>query len=93
VLVCISSVYTILNFRKYSACTVWAQGTNGGGERSSSATSYLTPDVVARNNLHVLLNTRTTRILQSNASSSEGPEFDKVEVVGNGQLFYPLHYI
>ncbi|EKM76823.1 hypothetical protein AGABI1DRAFT_77908 [Agaricus bisporus var. burnettii JB137-S8] len=64
--------------------TAWVQGTNGGGERSSSATAYLTRQILGRKNLHVLLNTRTTRIQRSKTSSSDGPEFDKVEVVGNG---------
>lgn len=65
------------------------QGTNGGGERSSSATAYLTRQILGRENLHVLLNTRTTRIQRSKISSSDGPEFDRVEVVGNGwsQIF------
>jgi choline dehydrogenase len=63
----------------------WTQATIGGGERSSSATAYLTSDVLGRSNLHVLLNTRTTRIMQSNSSSSHGPEFGNVEVFGNGQ--------
>jgi choline dehydrogenase len=65
--------------------TGWTQATIGGGERSSSATAYLTTDVLARTNLHVLLNTRATRIQKSNSSNSHGPEFGNIEVVGNGK--------
>ncbi|KAF7777702.1 CAZyme family AA3 [Agaricus bisporus var. burnettii] len=64
--------------------TGWAQGTNGGGSRSSSATSYLTREITRRKNLHVLLNTRVTRLRRSEDSSSNGPEFDSVEAFGDG---------
>ncbi|XP_006461554.1 hypothetical protein AGABI2DRAFT_205343 [Agaricus bisporus var. bisporus H97] len=64
--------------------TTWSQATIGGGQRSSAATSYLTREVLERRNLHVLLNTRTTRVQRSNNFRSDGPEFDHVEVFGNG---------
>ncbi|KAF5355502.1 hypothetical protein D9758_006408 [Tetrapyrgos nigripes] len=41
----------------------WVQSTVGFGVRSSSATSYLGPKTTRRKNLHVLLNTRVTRVL------------------------------
>ncbi|KAJ4002296.1 aryl-alcohol oxidase-like protein [Lentinula boryana] len=44
----------------------WLQKTvNTQGRRSSSATSYLAPEFLARSNLDVLLNTRVARILPS----------------------------
>jgi choline dehydrogenase len=68
------------------AWVAWMQGADGGGQRSSSATSYLTPAVLGRRNLHVAVNTRVTRIQRSNTSSSDGPEFDNVEAFGNGEF-------
>ncbi|KAK7473197.1 hypothetical protein VKT23_001295 [Stygiomarasmius scandens] len=41
----------------------WAQSTIGYGMRSSSSAAYLGPEFSKRNNLHVLLNTRVTRVL------------------------------
>ncbi|KAF5377860.1 hypothetical protein D9615_006743 [Tricholomella constricta] len=43
----------------------WTQSTIKGGERSSSATSYLAPRFVERKNLHVLIHARVTRVLQT----------------------------
>ncbi|EKM83239.1 hypothetical protein AGABI1DRAFT_111689 [Agaricus bisporus var. burnettii JB137-S8] len=68
--------------------SAWFPSTAGGGERRSSATSYLTRQIMKRKNLHVLLNTRATRIRQtskSHSSKSHGPEFDTVETFGNGR--------
>ncbi|KAF9447243.1 GMC oxidoreductase [Macrolepiota fuliginosa MF-IS2] len=64
--------------------TVWFQGTIGNGERSSSATSYLTTRVLNRPNLHVVLNTLTTGITPSGTKNSK-PLFGNVQVFGNGQ--------
>ncbi|KAF7376494.1 Pyranose dehydrogenase [Mycena sanguinolenta] len=48
--------------------------------RSSSATSYLAPQHIARPNLHVVLNTLVTRILRSGSNSRTGkPTFQTVE--------------
>ncbi|KAG7100217.1 hypothetical protein E1B28_001992 [Marasmius oreades] len=47
----------------------WAIATIRDGARSSSATSYLGPKYAARPNLHVVVNSRVTRVL----SSSEQP--------------------
>ncbi|KAJ3556100.1 hypothetical protein NP233_g12056 [Leucocoprinus birnbaumii] len=64
--------------------TTWYQGTIRDGERSSSATSYLTDDVLNRSNLHVVLNTLATRVVASNTSSSRVPSFKQVQITGNG---------
>ncbi|KAK0459380.1 alcohol oxidase [Desarmillaria tabescens] len=44
----------------------WTQYTIGNGTRSSSQTSYLGSTYIGRPNLHVLIHTHVTRILQSN---------------------------
>lgn len=59
----------------------WMQKTIGNGERSSSATSYLTTDVLNRPNLHILLNSRVIRVLPSYSSKGR-PSMKKVKVVG-----------
>ncbi|KAF9561263.1 FAD/NAD(P)-binding domain-containing protein [Agrocybe pediades] len=48
--------------------TGWHQSTTGNGERSSAATGYLPSNVRARPNLHILVNTRVTRILQTSGN-------------------------
>ncbi|KAG7094373.1 hypothetical protein E1B28_007974 [Marasmius oreades] len=48
----------------------WGMATILNGERSSSATSYLAPKYAARPNLHVVLNSRVTRVLASSKTSS-----------------------
>lgn len=53
----------------------WAQATILDGERSSSATSYLAPQYLARPNLYVLLNARVTRVLESPAGAVTTVEF------------------
>jgi len=60
----------------------WLQSTINGGRRSSSATSYLSPDVLKRPNLDVLLNTRVTRILRTNETRPY-PAFRDVEISRN----------
>ncbi|GLB35186.1 putative aryl-alcohol oxidase [Lyophyllum shimeji] len=59
----------------------WLQATIKGGSRSSSATSYLGPDFINRPNLHVLLNTRVTRVL----SSTRDRTFRTVEFMQRAQ--------
>ncbi|KIK60975.1 hypothetical protein GYMLUDRAFT_43513 [Collybiopsis luxurians FD-317 M1] len=49
----------------------WLQATINGGNRSSAATSYLGPKYINRPNLHVLINTRVTRIIQSPNTSKD----------------------
>ncbi|KAJ6495447.1 GMC oxidoreductase-domain-containing protein [Mycena sanguinolenta] len=46
----------------------WTQNTIKNGKRSSSYTSYLAPEFIARPNLHVLLNSQVTRIIQTSRS-------------------------
>lgn len=47
----------------------WMQSTFGGGMRSSAATAYLSPKFQARPNMHILLQTRATRILKTSGPS------------------------
>ncbi|KAG7440523.1 aryl-alcohol-oxidase from pleurotus Eryingii [Guyanagaster necrorhizus] len=58
----------------------WAQSTIKHGKRSSSFTSYLGPEFVGRQNLHILLNAQVTRLLQTN---SDPTEFLTVEFAEN----------
>ncbi|KAK7052441.1 GMC oxidoreductase [Favolaschia claudopus] len=43
----------------------WVQSTIGGGERSTSATSYLGPKFIQRRNLHVLLHAQVSKLVNS----------------------------
>ncbi|KAJ7617200.1 aryl-alcohol oxidase [Roridomyces roridus] len=54
------------------------QSTILGGQRSSAATSYLGPDFMSRSNLHVLVNSRVTRLIQTGLDSGK-PAFRSVE--------------
>ncbi|KAJ7260482.1 aryl-alcohol oxidase precursor [Mycena haematopus] len=56
----------------------WPQQSIGGPARSSGATSYLAPQFLARKNLHVLVNTRVTRLVQTGTESGK-PAFRSVE--------------
>ncbi|KAK7005885.1 mitochondrial choline dehydrogenase [Favolaschia claudopus] len=53
----------------------WVQTTIKDGARSSSATSYLAPEFVARPNLQVLLHARVTRVLPSTSGDIRTVEF------------------
>ncbi|KAJ6551249.1 alcohol oxidase [Mycena capillaripes] len=53
----------------------WKQLTVKNGSRSSSATSYLAPEFIARPNLHVLLHARVTRVLHTTSMSFRTVEF------------------
>ncbi|KAF7374107.1 GMC oxidoreductase [Mycena sanguinolenta] len=53
----------------------WGQATIKDGSRSSSATSYLGSQYIARPNLHVLLNARVTRVLQTATGVVRSVEF------------------
>ncbi|KAF7362557.1 GMC oxidoreductase [Mycena venus] len=59
----------------------WFQSTIGGGERSSSATSYLAPKFIQRENLHVLLHAQVSRLVGPRVTkgvvSFEGVEFSQ----------------
>ncbi|GLB38730.1 putative aryl-alcohol oxidase [Lyophyllum shimeji] len=56
----------------------WTPFTIDGGVRSSSATSYLAPQFAKRPNLHVLINARVTRVVQTGTSHGI-PVFKGVE--------------
>ncbi|KAF7440042.1 hypothetical protein PC9H_000383 [Pleurotus ostreatus] len=62
----------------------WLQSTvTSAGKRASSATSYLSPGVINRSNLDVLLDAQVTRLLVSNAT--DDITFNTVEfVAGTG---------
>ncbi|KAJ7190450.1 pyranose dehydrogenase [Mycena pura] len=64
----------------------WLQSTIGGGKRSSSATSYLAPKFIQRENLHVLLHAQVSRLVgprtKKGVVSFEGVEFSQ-----GGSLF------
>ncbi|KAJ7692133.1 aryl alcohol oxidase [Mycena rosella] len=57
----------------------WLQSTIKGGRRSSAATSYLGPSFISRPNLHVLVNARVTRIIQTGIDQGK-PAFRAVEI-------------
>ncbi|KAK1229723.1 hypothetical protein PQX77_007187 [Marasmius sp. AFHP31] len=56
----------------------WAQLTVNGAKRSSAATSYLASEYLERKNLHILVNTRVTRLFEV---GDEGLDFRGVEFV------------
>ncbi|KAJ7149769.1 aryl-alcohol oxidase [Mycena crocata] len=56
----------------------WLQSTIDGGQRSSAATSYLGPSFISRPNLHVLVNSRVTRIIKTGVDQGK-PAFRAVE--------------
>ncbi|KAJ7314305.1 hypothetical protein DFH08DRAFT_895925 [Mycena albidolilacea] len=60
----------------------WQQLTIKNGERSSSATSYLAPQYLARPNLYVLLHARVTRVLPTTSGAT--PSVRTVEFVQGG---------
>ncbi|KXN89017.1 Alcohol dehydrogenase [acceptor] [Leucoagaricus sp. SymC.cos] len=60
----------------------WLQSTVGFGKRSSSATAFLLPALNNRSNLHVLINTQVTRLIQSGTISKK-PQFLSVEIATN----------
>ncbi|KAJ7821311.1 glucose dehydrogenase short protein [Mycena olivaceomarginata] len=64
----------------------WLQSTIGGGERSSSARSYLAPQFIQRENLHVLLHAQVSRLVdpQSNVGVVT---FGGLEFSQGGSLF------
>ncbi|KAK7055880.1 mitochondrial choline dehydrogenase [Favolaschia claudopus] len=58
------------------------QATIDGGQRSSAATSYLAPDIISRSNLHVLVNSRVTKLIQTGDENGK-PVFRTVEITQN----------
>ncbi|KAF8199817.1 alcohol oxidase [Mycena galopus ATCC 62051] len=72
----------------------WVQSSTNNGSRSSSATSYLAPQYINRPNLHVVLNTLVTRVLQSSRNSQTGKTaFQTVEYASsnNGATRFRLN--
>ncbi|KAJ7229324.1 GMC oxidoreductase-domain-containing protein, partial [Mycena haematopus] len=65
----------------------WLQSTIGGGERSTSATSYLAPKFTQRNNLHVLLHAQVSRLVSPHKTNQGIITFDGVEFSQDGSLF------
>ncbi|KAJ7471202.1 aryl-alcohol oxidase [Mycena galericulata] len=64
----------------------WLQSTIGGGERSTSATSYLAPKFVQRENLNVLLHAQVSKLVDSSVTNGE-LTFGGVEFLQDGTLF------
>ncbi|KAF7375580.1 Choline dehydrogenase, mitochondrial [Mycena sanguinolenta] len=56
----------------------WPQQSIDTSSRSSGATAYLSPQYLARKNLHVLVNAHVTRIIQTGTDSGK-PAFRSVE--------------
>ncbi|KAJ7699844.1 alcohol oxidase [Mycena metata] len=68
----------------------WLQFTIGHGERSSSATGYLTPGVIQRPNLDVLLHAQASKLVnptQSKVSPNEPVTFQGVQFRYGTSLF------
>ncbi|KAJ7449301.1 aryl-alcohol-oxidase from pleurotus Eryingii [Mycena latifolia] len=66
--------------------TGWIQSTIGGGERSTSATSYLAPKYIQRENLDVLLHAQVSRLVYSSRVKGK-LAFGGVEFAQGGSLF------
>ncbi|KAF7377177.1 GMC oxidoreductase [Mycena sanguinolenta] len=64
----------------------WLQTTIGGGERSTSATSYLAPKFIQRPNLNVLLHAQVSRLVNPH-NTKAGVAFGGVEFLQDGTLF------
>ncbi|KAF7361571.1 GMC oxidoreductase [Mycena sanguinolenta] len=64
----------------------WLQSTIGGGKRSSSATSYLAPKFIQRQNLHVLLHAQVSRLVSPQTTKGV-VTFGGVEFSQGGSLF------
>ncbi|KAF8180708.1 aryl-alcohol oxidase [Mycena galopus ATCC 62051] len=64
----------------------WLQSTIGGGKRSSSATSYLAPKFIQRENLHVLLHAQVSRLVGPQTTKGV-VSFEGVEFSQGGSLF------
>lgn len=60
----------------------WSQNTVGNGKRSSSATAYLAPNILARPNLDVALESQVTKVI-STKKVKNVPLFNTVEFAKN----------
>ncbi|KAK0477901.1 alcohol oxidase [Armillaria novae-zelandiae] len=69
----------------------WEQSTVHNGTRSSSETAFLGPKYLSRPNLHVLIHSYVTRILESNCTTKGVKTFDTVEFTQDaGETIYTL---
>ena len=57
----------------------WVQCSIGNGQRSSSATSYVGPGYINRQNLHILLHAHATKLLEATDLDTMTPHFNGVE--------------
>ncbi|KAJ7653117.1 pyranose dehydrogenase [Mycena polygramma] len=64
----------------------WLQSTIGGGERSTSATSYLGPEFIHRQNLHVLLHAQVSKLVDTRRVNGK-LAFGGVQFLQGGSLF------
>ncbi|KAJ7715728.1 pyranose dehydrogenase [Mycena maculata] len=64
----------------------WLQSSIGGGKRSTSATSYLAPKFIQRENLHVLLHAQVSKLVDPN-KTNEDLTFGGVEFLQGESLF------
>ncbi|KAJ6589198.1 aryl-alcohol oxidase [Mycena capillaripes] len=64
----------------------WCQSTIGGGKRSTSATSYLGPKFIHRENLHVLLHAQVSKLVDSRTVGRK-LAFGGVQFSQGGTLF------
>ncbi|KAJ6535923.1 aryl-alcohol oxidase precursor [Mycena vulgaris] len=64
----------------------WLQSTVGDGKRSTSATSYLAPKFIQRENLHVLLNAQVSKLVNSHHTNGK-VVFGGVQFLQGGSLF------
>ncbi|KAJ7813721.1 aryl alcohol oxidase, partial [Mycena olivaceomarginata] len=65
----------------------WLQSTIGGGKRSTSATSYLAPNFIQRNNLHVLLHAQVSKLVDPGKTTEGAVTFGGVEFLQDGSFF------
>ncbi|KIJ57097.1 GMC oxidoreductase [Sphaerobolus stellatus SS14] len=66
----------------------WLQATINKGHRSSSAASYLAPQFLNRPNLHVLINARVLKLVQSSQGKA-GPAFNDVQFIQGNSISSP----
>ncbi|KAF7368911.1 GMC oxidoreductase [Mycena venus] len=64
----------------------WIQSTIGGGMRSTSATSYLGPEFIHRQNLHVLLHAQVSKLVDAGRVSGK-LTFGGVQFAQGGSFF------
>jgi choline dehydrogenase-like flavoprotein len=61
----------------------YVQATVQNGSRASSSSAYLTTSVLARPNLHILLNAQVTKLIQG-GSSKDKPVFRTIQYEADG---------